>query len=110
MARGRTTDSHHHPIDEQVLPPTPRHNGGDDLFREVNDRIMELGMPFGVEQVPLELICECENRTCTARVEITAAEFARLRRVDGLHLVAAGHVHLGRVVDRGDGYVVVADD
>jgi hypothetical protein len=70
---------------------------------------MELGKQFGVDAEPLELICECEDSACTDRVEISAAEFAQLRDVDGLHLVAPGHLHPGRVVGQGEGYLVVAD-
>jgi hypothetical protein len=46
------------------LPPSRDHQ--EDLFRAVNDRIMELGKQFGVDEEPLELICECENSGCTA--------------------------------------------
>jgi len=88
----------------------PSRDCGDDLFREVNDRIMELGMQFGVDEQPLELICECEDSSCTHRVEISAAAFARVRDIERVRLVAADHVHAGRVVGRGDGYLVVADD
>ena len=95
---------------ERELAST-RHRGcGDDLFREVNDRIMELGQQLAVEEDLLELICECDDSTCTNRVEISAPEFARLRGVDGVHLVAPGHLHPGRIVGSGKGYLVVADD
>jgi hypothetical protein len=87
-----------------------RRDCGDDLFREVNDRIVELGPPFGSDEQPLELICECDDSSCTHRVEISAVAFARLRVIEGLHLVALDHVHSGHVVGRSEGYLVVADD
>ena len=96
-------------IEERQRSSPQRPGCGDDLFREVNDRIMELGQRFGVDGQPLELICECEDSCCTHRVEISAAAFARLRDTEGLHLVAADHLYAGRVVGRGDGYLVVAD-
>ena len=71
---------------------------------------MELGRRFGDVEQPLELLCECDDSSCTCRVEISAAAFARLRDIDGLHLVAAEHTRAGRVVGRGEGYLVVADD
>jgi hypothetical protein len=90
---------------------TPRRNYcGDDLFREVNDRIIELSERFAVEGEPLELICECEDSACTDRVEISAADLFQLRNLDGLHLIATGHLRPGRVVRRGKRYLVVADD
>ena len=99
-----------HRTEERERPTPQRSDCGDDLFREVNDRIMELGQRFGVDELPLELICECDDSSCTHRVEISAGAFARLRDIEGLHLVAADHSHPGRVVGRGDGYLVVADD
>jgi hypothetical protein len=83
--------------------------GADAFFREVNDRIMELGDRFGFRADQLELICECEDACCTDRVGISAADFAALRGKVGLHLIADGHAHAGRVVGRGDGYLVVTD-
>lgn len=81
----------------------------DDVFREVNDRIMELGDRFGFRAEQLALVCECEDPTCTERVEISPAAFAELRGKVGLHLVADGHARSGRVAERGHGYLVVAD-
>jgi hypothetical protein len=75
----------------------------------VNDRILELGERFGSHEEPLELICECEDGSCTDRVSISAEEFAELRAEDGLHLVAEGHSRSGRVVRRRAGYIVVGD-
>jgi hypothetical protein len=75
----------------------------------VNHRILELGERFGFREEQLELICECEDASCTERVCIPAAKFAELRDTDGLHLVSAGHPHPGQVVGRDEGYLVVAD-
>lgn len=98
-----------HQTEERLSSSAQRRDCSDDLFREVNDRILELGQRFGVDDAPLELICECDDSSCTHHVEISAAAFARLRDTDGLHLVAADHEHAGRVVGRGEGYLVVAD-
>jgi hypothetical protein len=89
------------------VPPTPAEP--DDLFREINDRIIELGERFGLREERLELICECEDPSCTERVGIAHAEFAELRTAHGSRLVADGHEHSARIVGHGDGYVVVGD-
>ena len=81
-----------------VIAPPP--SAGDSLFREVNDRILELGERFAFREEPLELICECEDGSCTERVSISAEEFAELRAKDGLHLVSEGHTRSGRVIQR----------
>jgi hypothetical protein len=75
----------------------------------VNDRIVELDERFGFREELLELICECDDPSCTERVSIPAAKFAELRNTDGLHVVSAGHIHPGQVVGGAEGYVVVVD-
>ena len=75
----------------------------------MNDRIRELGERFGFQEERLELICECDDASCTERVCVPADKYAELHDTDGLHLVAPGHIHPGRVVGRGEGYLVVTD-
>jgi hypothetical protein len=90
---------------EQQLPPP----SFDDFFREVNDRIVELGSRFGFREETLELICECDDGCCTEHLSIASADYQRVRAAAGRHVVVIGHEHSGRVVGRGDGYVVVED-
>ena len=75
----------------------------------MNDRIVELDERFGFREDVLELICECNDPSCTERVFVPATKFAELRNTIGLHLVSAGHGHPGQVVEGAEGYVVVAD-
>ena len=83
---------------------------GGDLFREINERIVELGERFGFRGEPaLELICECADSCCVAHVRIPAHAYERLRGERGRRLVAPGHENAGEVVVRGDGYAVVSD-
>jgi hypothetical protein len=83
----------------------------DDLFREVNERIVELGRRFGVQDSQLELLCECEDGACTERVSISPLEYGEVRLVASRHIVVPGHepIGRGRVVERRAGYVVVED-
>jgi hypothetical protein len=81
----------------------------DDFFREVNDRIVELGTRFGFRDETLELICECDESACTEHMSIPSDEYEQVRSAQRRHVVLAGHEHSGRVVGRGDGYVVVED-
>lgn len=89
---------------EQQAPPA-----FDDLFREVNDRIVELGTRFGFRDETLELICECDDSACTSHMSIPTVEYKQVRAAQRRHVVVAGHEHSGRVVARGEGYVVVED-
>jgi hypothetical protein len=81
----------------------------DDFFREVNDRIVELGTRFGSRDETLELICECDDSGCTTHMSIPSAEYEHVRAAQRRHVVVSGHERSGRVVGRGDGYVVVED-
>lgn len=83
---------------------------GDDLFREINERILELGERFGLHGEPLlELVCECEDSCCAEHVRTPAAAYEQLRGEPGRHLVAPGHEGARPVVARGPGYAVVSD-
>jgi hypothetical protein len=100
-------ESRHTSEDSGVGQPPPV---SDDFFRAVNERIVELGERFGLrDETGLELICECDDHSCTERVNIEAAAYADVRATEGRHVVIAGHQRSGRVVAGSDGYVVVED-
>ena len=78
------------------------------LFREINERIVELGARFGYrDEALLELLCECADGGCTERINVPPEAYEEARSTDGRSVVVDGHEHSGRVVGRGDGYVVV---
>lgn len=94
--------------DRGALQASPR-RGSDDFFREVNERILELGERFAIGGDTLQLICECADITCTEHVSIACADYAQVREAPGRRVVIAGHEHTRRVVTRNGGYVVVSD-
>ena len=106
---GAGLDGQYTTEDRGIGQPPPAAPAFDDLFREVNDRIVELGTRFGVRDETLELICECDDSACTAHLSIPSTEYEQVRAAQRRHVVVAGHEHSGRVVERGDGYVVVED-
>ena len=78
------------------------------VFREVNERIEELAEDFEMlEAVPI--LCECGWTECKERIELTQAEYERLRLVPTHFAVVRGHEipEVERVVEETDGYVVV---
>jgi hypothetical protein len=95
--------------EERGTPETLPEHGSDDFFREVNERIRELGERFGLGEDTLELVCECGDTACTQRVSIPCADYEQVRTEPGRRVVRAGHEHVGHVVARTDGYVVVSD-
>jgi hypothetical protein len=95
--------------EDRGTPQASPHQRSDDFFREVNERILELGERFALGEDTLELICECADTTCTQHVNIACADYAQVRAAPGRRVVIAGHEHTCHVVARGGGYVVVSD-
>jgi hypothetical protein len=61
------------------------------VFREVNERITDLAGQFGLEDQPLDLVCECGDPSCVERIAMSRAEYEALRS-DGTHFaVSPGH-------------------
>jgi hypothetical protein len=79
------------------------------LFREVNERVEGLARDFGVEDEPLELLCECGNADCVERIRMATPEYRELRSDATRFAVVPGHGQpdVERVVDRRGGYDVV---
>jgi hypothetical protein len=79
------------------------------LLRTVNEQIDRLAESFGLDG-QLELVCECRDRDCLARLSVPRAEFEAVRSVPARFLVAADHVSpTETVVRRGARHAVVED-
>jgi hypothetical protein len=59
------------------------------FFRDVNERIAESARKLGSDSA--EFICECDDRECTERVEITLEEYEQVRADGTRFLLAEGH-------------------
>jgi hypothetical protein len=79
------------------------------VFREVNERISDLADDFGLQGQPLDLVCECGDRTCVARITMTHDEYEGLRAEPMHFAVYPGHEELDveAVVEHHGGYDVV---
>ena len=77
------------------------------LFRVINEEIAQLGARF--ETDPLDLVCECSDPDCTARVRVPRDEYERVRGEPTHFVVVPGHETAGRerIVLREPGYCVV---
>jgi hypothetical protein len=78
------------------------------LFREVNERIAELSNGGRETSVSL-FICECSNEACAEALEITAAEYERVRTDGARFVVLPGHElpDVERVIGGSGRFVVV---
>lgn len=79
------------------------------LFREVNERLEELGRRTGTAEDGVDFVCECADETCVQRIRLTLPEYERLRSDPRQFAVRPGHEQpIERIVaDRGR-YRVVA--
>jgi len=80
------------------------------LFREVNERIRELGDRFGLGPGDtMDFLCECSRRSCGSSVPLTLEEYEQVRSSDRHFFVLPGHVdpEFERVVRATERFVVV---
>lgn len=77
------------------------------IFREVNERIVEVGGELDVSR--LAIVCECADAVCAAVIEIRVPDFRRAREEAAAFIVIPEHVlaAVEDVVFAGDGFVFV---
>ena len=82
----------------------------EELFRQVNEA-REASSSGGEEQ-RLTFVCECSDRECSGRIEMTAAEFDEIRKSPRRYLVLPGHEipDIERVVEDRGAFEVVKKD
>ena len=78
----------------------------EDLFCQVNERIVELTDKWGGN---LDLVCECADPECAQRLELTLREYEQLRQNPHTFAVLYGHEipDIEDVIERNDRYLVV---
>jgi len=62
------------------------------VFRDVNERIQDVASTFDLTTEPLDLICECGDAACVARISLTRDEYEAVRADAELFAVSTGHV------------------
>jgi hypothetical protein len=77
-------------------------------FREINDQIENHALRHGPDRRPYDFICECADIDCVTRIQLTLAEYERVRAHPARFAVAPGHVQpdIEDVVQR-DGFWIV---
>ena len=76
------------------------------LFREVNERIYDIG---GNDSESLEVLCECGDESCISTLVISVRDYKRLRVESSRFVVCDGHelADIERIVERTPAYLVV---
>jgi hypothetical protein len=83
------------------------------LFREVNERVLELAVGFAGAGEPDEFlngfVCECGRDNCVELVQVSRAQYEAVRSDPRRFVVVPGHedVTVERVVERRGRYWVV---
>ena len=93
---------------------TARQARNEALHREVNERLARIDKQaeagWAEDDQLFEFVCECgAGDECDAKVRMRLSDYETVRRQDDRFAVFPGHEieAIERVVDRGDGYVVV---
>ena len=78
------------------------------LFREVNERIADIGVEVSRSEA-IEFLCECGEDTCLDPIELTREEYEEVRGASDHFVMKPGHEHpdFERVIDRHDRYLIV---
>lgn len=70
------------------------------IFRNVNERIAESAQRFDAHDA--EFVCECDDQSCTHRIETPLEDYERVRAKPTRFLLAPGHEDeaIEKVVER----------
>lgn len=79
------------------------------LFRELNEQLERLAGDMLPPETPLDIVCECANADCAARLRVSREAYERVRSDSALFFAAEGHgvPDLEDVVERAAAYTVV---
>jgi hypothetical protein len=79
------------------------------VFREVNERLRELGEGFSLVSEVAEFVCECGDSGCAERIQLPLSEYERVRSDAKWFVVVPGHElpEYEKVVEKNDGYTIV---
>jgi hypothetical protein len=79
------------------------------LFRNANERIRDHAHEHGADHETIAFYCECSDRDCVERVEISGGEYEVVRSDPAQFIVLPGHLRLEveEVVRRAPGFLVV---
>ena len=89
--------------------PSDTRERNEALFREVNERIEDVGTTLMPDDQPMEFLCECDDRDCVEKVSATRAEYEAIRAVGTHFVVLPGHEdpNVEHVVHQTERFLVV---
>jgi hypothetical protein len=89
-----------------LLEPPDERFAGQNIFRSINDRILELDGAWADEH---QFVCECADLSCSRVMRLQTWEYETVRADPAQFAVLPGHEQpwSNQVVIRSEGYVVV---
>jgi hypothetical protein len=77
------------------------------LFREVNERLLELSESF--QDGSMHFVCECSSEDCTLTINMNHKEYESVRSHSTFFVIATGHeiLEIEKIIDRHDGWTIV---
>jgi len=79
------------------------------VFREVNERLRELGEGFSLVSERAEFVCECASTSCTERIQMPISEYEHVRSDPKWFVIVPGHEvpEYERTVTEAEAYSIV---
>ena len=79
------------------------------LYRSVNEKIESLNAAFGPITETMSVVCECGDASCADQIELSIADYERIRSVSTLFIIRPGHEipDVEAVVEENDEFHVV---
>jgi hypothetical protein len=79
------------------------------LFRQVNERLKEIGDSFSLVTESADFVCECGTASCAEPIRLTLDAYERIRSDPELFFIVPGHELNGveSVVESNEAYDVV---
>ena len=94
------------PVKFYAVSPAERRALNENVFREMNERLEQLGEEFGDDTV--EFLCECADPACAAPLSIPVSLYEAVRNHPRWFLVVPGHQReVERVVQEHPGCLVI---
>jgi hypothetical protein len=88
---------------------TERIGRNEALFRQVNERLKEVGASFSLVSETADFVCECGDLSCTDQIRLSLADYERIREKPTWFALVPGHEipDVERVVERQESWNVV---
>ena len=79
------------------------------VYRAVNEKITDLNEAFGTVAESMTVVCECGDLTCAEQIELSLADYERVRAEPTHFVIIPGHQieFVEDVVEEHDAYAVV---